>query len=137
MLVMIRWVEIRCLPVLICEARIALVKVKDEDVDKTCFVTRKGIYGYKVLPFGLCNAPSTFQRLVPLVLAGLTWEVCLIFLDDLIVFSRTFDEHLDRLQLVFNRPKKRKSEAQTVQVFSVSRAGEVPRQHYLGRRHTA
>jgi len=79
------------------------VKVKDEDVEKTCFVTRKGIYGFKVLPFGLCNAPSTFQRLVDLALSGLTWKVCLAYLDDLIVFSRTFDEHLDRLQLVFDR----------------------------------
>ena len=79
------------------------VKVKDEDVDKTCFVTRKGIFGFKVLPFGLCNAPSTFQRLVDLTLAGLTWEVCLAYLDDLVVFSRTFTEHLDRLQLVFDR----------------------------------
>jgi len=48
------------------------VKVKDEDVDKTCFVTRKGIYGFRVLPFRLCNAPWTFQRLVDLALAGLT-----------------------------------------------------------------
>ena len=82
------------------------VKVKDSDVDKTSFVTRKGIFGFKVLPFGLCNAPSTFQRLVDLVLAGLTWEVCLAYLDDLVVFSRTFHEHLERLQLVLSRLKE-------------------------------
>ena len=82
------------------------LKVKDEYVDKTCFVTRKGIYGFRVLPFGLCNAPTTFQRLVDLALAGLTWEVCLVYLDDLIVFSRTFAEHLDRLRLVLNRLKE-------------------------------
>jgi len=79
------------------------VRVSDEDVDKTCFVTRKGVYGFKVLPFGLCNAPSTFQRLVDLAFAGLTWEICLAYLDDLIVFSQTFDEHLERLQMVFDR----------------------------------
>jgi len=82
------------------------VKVKEEDVDKTCFVTRKQIYGFRVLPFGLCNAPSTFQCLVDLALAGLTREVCLVYLDDLIVFSRTFGEHLDRLRLVLNRLKE-------------------------------
>ena len=51
------------------------VPVREEDIDKTCFVTRKGIFGFRVLPFGLCNAPSTFQRLVDMALAGLTWEI--------------------------------------------------------------
>jgi len=75
-------------------------------VDERFFVTRKGINGLKVLPFGLCNAPSTFQRLFDLALAGLTWKVCLAYLDDLIVFSTTFGEHLERLQLVLNLLKK-------------------------------
>jgi len=66
-------------------------------------VTRKGIFGFRVLPFGLCNAPSTFQRLVDMALGGLTWEICLAYLDDLIIFSRTFDQHLERLQKVFDR----------------------------------
>jgi len=79
------------------------VPVKEEDIDKTCFVTRKGIFGFKVLPFGLCNAPSTFQRLVDMALAGLTWEVCLAYLDDLIIFSNTFEQHVERLQMVFDR----------------------------------
>jgi len=79
------------------------VPVKEEDIDKTCFVTRKGIFGFKVLPFGLCNAPSTFQRLVDMTLAGLTWEVCLAYLDDLIIFSNIFEQHLKRLQMVFDR----------------------------------
>jgi len=79
------------------------VPVKPEDRAKTCFVTRKGIFGFNVLPFGLCNAPSTFQRLVDMALAGLTLEVCLIYLDDLVVFSRTFEDHVVRLQAVFDR----------------------------------
>jgi len=66
------------------------------------FVTRKGIFGFKVLPFGLCNAPSTFQRLVDMALAGLTWEICLAYLDDLIIFSSTFEQHVERLQMVFD-----------------------------------
>jgi len=72
--------------------------VREEDIDKNCFVTRKGIFGFRVLPFGLCNAPTTFQRLVDMALAGLTWEICLAYLDDLIIFSRTFDQHIERLQ---------------------------------------
>ena len=66
-------------------------------------VTRKGIFGFKVLPFGLCNAPSTFQRLVDMVLTGLTWEVCLTYLDNLIIFLSTFDQHLECLQMVLDR----------------------------------
>jgi len=79
------------------------VPLKAEDIDKTCFVTHKGIFGFKVLPFGLCNAPSTFQRLIDMALAGLTWEVCFAYLDDLIIFSNTFEQQVERLRMVFDR----------------------------------
>lgn len=79
------------------------VPVKDEDMDKTCFVTKKGVFGFRVLPFGLCNVPSCFQRLVGFALAGLSWEVCLAYLDDLIIFASSCDQHLERLQTVFDR----------------------------------
>lgn len=74
------------------------VPVSKQDIDKT----RKGIFGCKVLPFGLCNVPSTFQRLVDMALGGMTWEVCLAYLNDLIIFSSTFEQHIERLQLVFD-----------------------------------
>ena len=48
-------------------------------------------------------APSTFQRLVDMALAGLTWEICLAYLDDSIIFSETYDQHIERLQRVFDR----------------------------------
>jgi len=79
------------------------VRVKEEDVEKTSFVTRKRIFAFNVLPFGLCNVPSTFQRLVELAFAGLTWEVCLTYIDDLVCFSKTFVEHLERFGLIFDR----------------------------------
>ena len=55
------------------------------------------------MPFGLTNAPATFQRLMECVLAGLTFEQCLIYIyiDDIIVFSATFPKHLERLRTVF------------------------------------
>ena len=55
------------------------------------------------MPFGLTCAPSVFQRLMDLALYGLTYESCLVYLDDIIVFARDFDTHLHRLQYVFDR----------------------------------
>ena len=70
------------------------------DAEKTAFVTSSGLYQFKVLPFGLCNAPATFQRLMECVLAGLQWHRCLLYIDDIIVFSPDFQSHLDRLKEV-------------------------------------
>ena len=72
-------------------------------MDKTSFVTRKGSFRIRVLAFGLSNAPAVFQRLMDLVLAGLTWEICLVFLDNIIVMSETFEQHLERLEMVLTR----------------------------------
>ena len=76
-----------------------------ESSDKTTFITRKGSFKFKVLPFGLSNAPAVFQRLMNMVMQGLTWEACLVFLDDIIVISSTFEQHLERLSAVFQRLK--------------------------------
>ena len=81
------------------------IKMKECDKPKTAFVTRKGLFQFKVMPFGLCNAPATFQRLMERVLMGLQWEQCLVYLDDIIVFGKTFEETLDRLRRVLNRLK--------------------------------
>ena len=59
-----------------------------------------------MLPFGLSGAPATFQRLVDMAMAGLTWEICLVYLDDLIIFSQGFEDHFSRLQAVFDRLRK-------------------------------
>jgi len=53
--------------------------------------------------FGLCNAPSTFQRLMELALTGLHWSICLVYLDDIIIYSRTVSEHLQHSQEVLQR----------------------------------
>jgi predicted aspartyl protease/transposase InsO family protein len=79
------------------------IPIKEADRDKTAFITRRGCFRYKVMPFGLTSAPSVFQRLMDLVLCGLTYESCLVFLDDIIVFSRDFQTHTERLREVFNR----------------------------------
>ena len=62
----------------------------------TAFVTPTGFYQYKVMPFGLKNAPATFQRMIHDVLAGL--EGCEGYIDDIVVFSDTWEQHMDRIR---------------------------------------
>ena len=80
-----------------------LAEIDERDRDKTAFVTHKGQWRFKVLSFGLVNAPSQFARIMELVMSGLTYDVCLVYLDDILIFSKTFVEHLERLATVFNR----------------------------------
>ena len=76
----------------------------DEDAKmKSAFCTPNGLYQFKVMPFGLTNAPATFQRLMERILTGLHWQTCLVYIDDIIIFSETFDEHIDHLSEVFAR----------------------------------
>jgi len=79
------------------------VALDSRDADKTIFVTRRGTFAFNVMPFGLCNAPATFQRLMDCAMAGLNYEICLLYLDDIIVFSRDLDTHLKRLDMVLGR----------------------------------
>jgi len=60
------------------------------------------------MPFGLTCAPSVFQRLMDLVLHGLAYETFLVYLDDIIIFGRSFEEHLQRLGTVFERLRQAK-----------------------------
>ena len=82
------------------------VEVDEKDREKTAFVCKHGLFEYLVMPFGLCNAPSTFQRLMELVMRGLQWKILLIYLDDLIIYANSFSEELDRLDTVFTRLKE-------------------------------
>ena len=83
------------------------VPITEEDKEKTAFRTSSGqLYEFNQLPFGLCNAPATFSRLMDRTLAGLAWNICLYYLDDIIVFSATWAEHLQRLKAVFERVRR-------------------------------
>ena len=79
------------------------VELDEDAAKKSAFSTSSGLYEWKVLPFGLCNAPSTFERLMESVLSGLHWEILLIYLDDVIVFAQTIEEMTYRLRTVFQR----------------------------------
>lgn len=75
----------------------------DADPAKTAVTTPFGLFEWSRMPFGLCKAPATFQRLMGVVLGDLTFETLLVYLDDIIVFSSDFDTHCERLEVVFNR----------------------------------
>ncbi|KAI7811653.1 hypothetical protein IRJ41_008241 [Triplophysa rosa] len=79
----------------------ALYAAASGTLTKTTFITRYGLYEYTRMPFGLCNAPSTFQRAMELVLRGLQWETLPIYLDDIIILGKGVDESLDRIEAVF------------------------------------
>ena len=70
------------------------VAMDSDSVVKTVFISHAGLYEYNVMSFGLTNVPSTFQRLMQRVLHGLDWQICLVYIDDVIIFSSSFEEHL-------------------------------------------
>ena len=79
------------------------VEIKEEDKEKTAFqVGTMGFYEFNRMPFGLCNSPSTLQRLMERCMGDLNLRDCLIYLDDIIIFSSTVEEHLQRLEAVFS-----------------------------------
>ena len=73
------------------------------DRHKTAFVTRDGLFEFLVMPFGLTSAPATFQRLMDTVLSDLLWHRVMVYLDDIIVYSETWHEHLATLGNVLRR----------------------------------
>ena len=79
------------------------VSLSQEARVKTAFATHSGLFQFRVMPFGLCNAPATFERLMDRVLQGLRWSRCLVYLDDIISFGGTFDGALTNLTLIFER----------------------------------
>ena len=79
------------------------VKMKEEDKQKTAFITKYGLFQFTRMSFGLCNAPATYARAMQLVLRGLTWDIVLAFLDDILVMGKDFESHMENLEKVFER----------------------------------
>jgi len=82
------------------------IPIEEEDKKKTAFVTTDGLYEFNVLPFGLSNAPASFQRIINSVLGNLRWDITLVYLDDIIVYSKSFEQHVQHLDLVFDALQK-------------------------------
>ena len=79
------------------------VAMHEDDQEKTAFTTPFGLWEFKRMPFGLSGAPATFQRLMQSSMNDLVLRILLVYLDDVLVFSRDFKEHLKRLETVFTR----------------------------------
>ena len=86
-----------------CTAGYWQVPLRDEDKEKTAFTCHYGTFDYVTMPFGLTNAPATFQRALDIILSGLKWQVCLVYLDDVIIFSATAEQHLKDVDAVLTR----------------------------------
>jgi hypothetical protein len=74
----------------------------DSSKEKTAFIVDNNLYEWNRLSFGLTNAPGTFQRLMNYVLRSVIGKICLVYLDDIIVFSKTKEEHLTNLECIFD-----------------------------------
>lgn len=83
------------------------IRVHPDSQEKTAFVTPQGLYEFRVMPFGLTNAPAVFQRLMQRVLMGLNpsdgEDFVAVYIDDVLVFSHTLEEHLEHLRRVIDR----------------------------------
>jgi len=86
-----------------CTAGYWQVPLRKEDQEKTAFTTHCGIYHSLSMPFGLKNAPATFQRALNIILSGLKWQICLFYLDDVIIFSANAEQHVEDVDTVLHR----------------------------------
>ena len=89
-----------------CDQAYHQVEMEEADKEKTAFITPDGLYQFKVMSFGLRNAPATFQRLMDFVLGKLKWSIAVVYLDGVVIFSENFEDHLDHIELVFQALRK-------------------------------
>ena len=96
------------------------VELEPDDKPKTAFVTKRGLYQFRVMLFDLCNAAATFERLIETVLSGLQCDICLIYLNDIVVLAKSFSQMLQNLETVFQRLSSAglKRKAKKCHVFS-------------------
>jgi hypothetical protein len=83
-----------------------LIRIKEGDEWKTAFRTRYGLFEYTVMPFGLCNAPGTFQSMINDVLRDLLDAGTVVYIDDILIYSENEEEHKALVKEVLKRLKK-------------------------------
>jgi hypothetical protein len=92
------------------------IKIRSEDIPKTAFTTRYGLYEYTVMSFGLTNAPATFMRLMNSVFMEYLDKFVVIYIDDILIYSKTEDEHAEHLRLVLTKLREHRLYAQVFQM---------------------
>lgn len=100
------------------------IRVKPADVEKTAFQTKYGQYEYLVLPMGLCNAPATFTTMMNEVLNGLVDKICTVYLDDILIFSSSREEHIVHVKEVLERLRQHKLYASPKKCFFMTQEVE-------------
>ena len=81
------------------------IPVDKNSIEKTAFMVGNGHYKYVRMPFGLKNTPATFQRMMDTVLRKYLYKFCFVYMDDIVVFSKSLQEHLQHLKLIFEELK--------------------------------
>jgi hypothetical protein len=84
------------------------IRIREQDIPKRAFATRYGHFEYRVMPFGMCNAPATFLTLMRSLFKGVEDCFVITYLDDILVFSKTEEEHINHLRSVFTILKEPK-----------------------------
>ena len=88
-----------------CNAGYWQLPVSERDRAKTAFVCHAGLYQYIRMPFGLKNAPASFQRTLDIILSGYKWKSCLVYLDDVIIYSNTVEDHMRHVKAILGALK--------------------------------
>jgi Reverse transcriptase (RNA-dependent DNA polymerase) len=84
------------------------IRISDDDVPKTAFRTPAGLFEWRVLPFGLTNAPATFQTAMNAIFAPYLHKFVLVYLDDILIFSKSAEEHREHLRKVLDLLRENK-----------------------------
>lgn len=82
------------------------IEMDPDSIEKTAFTVNNGHYEYLRMPFGLKNAPATFQRMMDEVLKEYLYKFCFVYMDDVVIFSKSLQEHLQHIKLIFQRLKE-------------------------------
>ena len=82
------------------------VELTEDSQEKTAFSTRTGQFCFNRMPFGIAAAPATFQKLMNIVLGKSLWKIAIVYLDDILIFSKSKEEHISRINDVLSKVKE-------------------------------